>query len=321
MSTRYGAWAFLCAASLGAGCATAPVPDVVLTTDIGVETDDQWALVHLALLSEAKQIRLLGVVTTHAPSLEAPAADSSARVAREVLSLMLLEAPPRVVAGSSTPLPASETPPLGPGGSFIVEAARGHDASNPLRVLSIGAATDVAEALLADPTLEGRIEVVAMGFLSPQGEDPWNVKNDPRAFDVIFRSSVPLVIGAADACVRHLTLDRSSARPITSSGGEVGAYLQRSLEAWIAREPDLCRQYTGREAWPIWDLVTVAHLLALTRERAMPRPTMREDLTLDSTGGKRAVRWITSIDQERLWEDLRARLLRMASSGSQYSRT
>ena len=64
--------------------ATTSVPrPVVVTTDCGAEVDDQWALAHLALSPE---IALKGVVTTHAPSLKRPAAESSAKAAREVFA-------------------------------------------------------------------------------------------------------------------------------------------------------------------------------------------------------------------------------------------
>ncbi len=59
---------------------------VVLTTDIGAEVDDQWALAHLAV---APEIELRGVVTTHAPRLAVPAAHTAARVARDVLKISL----------------------------------------------------------------------------------------------------------------------------------------------------------------------------------------------------------------------------------------
>ena len=46
-----------------------PARSVVVTTDCGVEVDDQWAITHLALCS---QFDFKGIVTTHAPTLEAP---------------------------------------------------------------------------------------------------------------------------------------------------------------------------------------------------------------------------------------------------------
>ncbi len=56
---------------------------VLVTTDCGVDMDDQWALAHVALRPEAE---LVGVVTTHGPSLTHPAAHTSSRCASEVLA-------------------------------------------------------------------------------------------------------------------------------------------------------------------------------------------------------------------------------------------
>jgi inosine-uridine nucleoside N-ribohydrolase len=282
---------------------------VILTTDCGVETDDQWAVAELALLADAGRIELEGIVTTHALSLAAPSAEASAAAVRETLAALPLRSAPRVTAGANVPLESADAPRLGPGGKLILEAAGGFTRERRLRVLSIGAATDVAEALLADPGLADRIEIVAMGFDAwPRGGDVWNVKNDPRAFQVILRSSVPLSIGAADVCVKHLSLDRDSAARITSGGGKSGQYLLAKLEAWLAREPKLCRETTGRDAWPIWDLVTAAHLLGWTHEESRPRPRLRDDLSFDVDSPRGTIQWITRIDETKLWEDVHARL-------------
>src|SRR5690242_2765716 len=77
---------------------------VVLTTDFGVEVDDQWALTHLALLPG---VELRGVVTTHAPGLEPLAA---ARAATAWLGALPLAVKPVVLAGSAEPLADRRTP-------------------------------------------------------------------------------------------------------------------------------------------------------------------------------------------------------------------
>ncbi|MGC8785785.1 MAG: hypothetical protein ACP5RN_15570, partial [Armatimonadota bacterium] len=38
--------------------------DVLLSTDVGAEMDDQWAIAHLTL---HPRVNLLGIVTTHTP--------------------------------------------------------------------------------------------------------------------------------------------------------------------------------------------------------------------------------------------------------------
>src|ERR687884_782318 len=91
--------AFAIAASLAA----APRP-IVLTTDCGADMDDQWALAHLVLSPE---FDVRAVVTTHTGKykiLSAPAAESSARIARDVIAHMPVTKRPAVIPGSSVPL-------------------------------------------------------------------------------------------------------------------------------------------------------------------------------------------------------------------------
>jgi inosine-uridine nucleoside N-ribohydrolase len=306
--------ASLIALAVPLGCAAPaalPPRPVILTTDAGCEVDDQWALAHLLLLHDEGAIDLLGIVTTHAPNLKPPAAETSAAVAREVIAVLKPRSPPPVVAGGSVPLESIERPRHNPGAETIVEASRMFGPERRLTVIAIGAATDVASALLLDPRTAERVEVVAMGFEGwPRGGDPWNVKNDSLAYRVLLASGVPLVIGAADVCVRHLTLDEEAAREKTTAGGSAGDYLQGLLRGWLEHETELCRQYTGRRAWPIWDMVTVAYVLGLAPAEERPRPRLLADLTFDLENDQGKLRWVTGVDEEGLWDDFSARLRR-----------
>jgi len=153
---------------------------VVLTTDVGAEMDDQWTLAHQAL---APEIELRGAITTHAPSLAAPAAETASRVARDVLKHLPIRLSPPIFSGSSVPLARDGVAQKNPGVEFILRESRGFSPKHRLAVLVIGAATDSASALMLDPTLGERIEVIAMGFDDwAEGGDSWNVKNDPQAW-------------------------------------------------------------------------------------------------------------------------------------------
>ncbi len=80
---------------------------VILTTDCGAEMDDQWTLAQLAV---APEFDLRGIVTTHAPSLKAPAAETAAGSVREVLDHLPLAARPSVFTGQARRSPR-KTPP------------------------------------------------------------------------------------------------------------------------------------------------------------------------------------------------------------------
>lgn len=285
-----------------------PAPEarraVVLTTDCGAEIDDQWALTHLALCPE---FDLKGVVTTHAPSLRA---ETSARTARDILSGLLRSTNVPVLAGSSEPLRDRSHPRRNPGVEFLLEQARGHTAEDPLVVLIIGAATDVASALLADPTWADRVSFVAMAFEGwPAGTDPWNVKNDIAAWQVVMASRAPLAVGDAAVTRRRLLMTRARARALLGGHGPAAEKLVALVQDWLDRHPDLAQDQAGRrDAWPIWDEVVTAHLLGLTTTKMFPRPRLRDDMTFDHAQDHGTITWITDIDEARLWADLVAKL-------------
>jgi inosine-uridine nucleoside N-ribohydrolase len=290
--------------------ASAARRQVVLTTDCGAEVDDQWALAHLALCPE---IELLGVVTTHAPNLAQPAAESSARVAREVLAHLHLHPTPRVIAGSSEPLADKTHPRLNDGVAFLREQARAHSPDDRLIVLIIGPATDVASALLADPAFGDRIAIVAMGFDGwPEGRDPWNVKNDVKAWQLVLESSAPIVVGDARVTKRHLQMGTQKARSLFQGGEESGSFLATLLDDWLAKNGPMAESVTGsRSSWPIWDEVVTAYLLGLTKTETRPRPRLRDDVTFDHSQPRGTITWITEIDTAGLWDDLVAKLSRV----------
>ena len=292
---------------------------IILSTDCGAEVDDQWALSHLALSPE---LAVRGIVTTHTGEheiLAPPAAETSARVAQEVLDHLSLQSQPPVIPGSNTALSDQSTPLPNPGVDFILETSRAYTPSQRLTVLVIGAATDIASALLLDPHLAERIEIVAMGFNQwPQGTDPFNVKNDISAWQVLLASRAPIVVGDTTVTARHLRITREHARANFSSRGVSGRYLADLLVSWINTQGDLCEAVAGdRFSWPLWDEVTVAYLLGFTHSTVYARPTLRSDMTFAPPAGAvdalqltpaDSVTWITAIDADRLWTDLQHKL-------------
>lgn len=287
---------------------------IILTTDIGAEMDDQWTLAHLAL---APEIELRGIVTTHAPSLGAPAAESAAKVAREVLRRMLpaVAAAPPVFAGSSFALKNRTVPQPNAGIEFMIRQSRGFTSKRRLAVLVTGAATDVASALLVDPSLAERVEIIAMGFDAyPAGGDSWNVKNDTAAWRVLLASNAPIVIGDAAVTKRDLAMTRAGAHDLFSRKGERGIYLVTELAKWLDRDPAFCLEVTGApDTWIIWDEVVTAHLLGMTRAVKYARPSSLDNLRFTfapRSKPKATFKWIVGIEQDELWRHFQKSLSR-----------
>jgi inosine-uridine nucleoside N-ribohydrolase len=228
-----------------------------------------------------------------------------------VLDHLFLHSRPEVIPGSSIPL-ASRHALRNAGVERILSESRGFSPDHRLTVLVIGAATDTASALLADPGLAGRVEIIAMAFDGwEHGGDSFNVFNDPIAWRVILDSGAPVTIGPGPVSLRDLIMASERAHGFFDKTGGSGRYLAGLLDDWLAKHRDIVMQVSGdARRWPVWDEVTVAYMLGFTKSEQHPRPKMKPDLSFDFGAVNGTVTWVTSIDGSRLWADLAGRLER-----------
>ncbi len=279
--------------------------DVIITTDCGADIDDQFAIAYLALIP---QVHVRGIVTTHAPGLPGQA-KGSADCARDVLERLDADPLPPIFAGSDVAL-AGRTPLMNDGVDFIVSRSHSYSPQNRLLIITIGAATDVASAFLFDPHLEDRVEILTMGFDSwPQGGDPWNIKNDPLAYQVILDSSSPITIGSTSVTRKYLELSDTQAEQMLFMHGSFAAWLNGLFQNWVTKNADLVAEVVSPRHWVIWDTVVAAHLLGLTTTETYPRPNLNlSDLSFSFPKTTKTVEWITTIDSRNMWPDFVRRL-------------
>jgi len=275
---------------------------VILSTDVGNEIDDQWAVAYMLLNPE---FEVLGIVSAQAPTVSPPSAHTTYLVLLdEVENRLKMVTHPPLFEGSSLPLEDLKTPQPNAGVDFIVQSSQGFSKDHRLTVFMIGAATDVASALLRDPTVADRIRVVAMAFNSwPDGGDIYNVLNDIKAWQVVLQSDVPVVVGAADVCRAHLGLTPDQAKALVSQQGPVGYWLWEEYLAWYYRHVKPIRKNDFSKPWIIWDIITMAYTLGMTNQEVHPRPIMRDDASFEHPPTKKTITWITSVDEKRLWPD------------------
>lgn len=292
---------FLCVAVTG----RCKIP-VILSTDIGNEIDDQWAVTYMLVNPD---FEVLALVSAHAPSLPDPSAHYTFEVLKDLVEVRLgMSTHPPLFEGSSLPLADNATPRLNRGVEFILDASKGFSAANRLTIVTIGAATDVASAVLSDPTISDRIRVVAMAFTNSRDGKEYNVENDLRAWQVVLDSRTPVVIGTGEVCRANLAVGFEEAKKMVSEQGSVGAWLWEEYKAWYFRNVKPLRRKDFSKPWIIWDIVTVAYLEGMTVEESLPRPHLNADFSLTTRNDGETIRWITHVDSIRLWSDLVKRI-------------
>lgn len=172
-----------------------------------------------------------------------------------------------------------------------------------IRVAALGPLTNVADALLLDPSLAERIDelVLVGGNRASVGRWPplwpweFNLWKDRAAAATVFSSRVPLTIVTLDVAKRLMVRGRE----LDALRGEAGGYLRDRSQRWLRR----ARLLKLRDAFPIWDLVAAMLLVdrgSFRLERVAVRFTPRGHLEFGR--GARHAEVVTSFDRDALWE-------------------
>lgn len=304
-ATRAALLVLLATAPAGASGLPAVPVAVVVTTDCGADMDDQWAIAHAAL---SPRLRTLAIVTNFAPEPHELDAADTARCAREALKAVGRSAEVPVLEGADAPLPDRATPARNPGVDHLLRLSTAFSPDNRLLVLALGPATDIASAVLLDPTLADRIEVAALAFDAyPEGGDGWNVRNDVPAWQVLLDAAIPVTTASGPVTLANLSLTAAEAAAMARDLGTPGAYLACLHAAWLgAFGAEFAAETGGPDRWPVWDEAVVAVVLGLTAQRDLPRPALADDASFlfPNARSRAPYRWVNSIDRERLLGDL-----------------
>ncbi len=213
-------------------------------------------------------------MSAHAPSLPSPAAHASFRVLIDVVEHRLgMRVHPPLVEGGSLPLESTGKPQPSAGVSFLIKTSKPFSKDNRLTVLAIGASTDIASAILTDPSIVDRVRIVQMGFVNEQGGDEYNILNDVRAEQVILDSDAPLVIGPASVCRQDLAMTYDHARSYLAGLGPIGAWLWDEYQNWYFRNVKPLRVDDFSKPWYILDDITLAYVLGMTNSTPPAAPT------------------------------------------------
>jgi len=148
----------LCLAFLltGAVQARAAALRLIIDTDAALERDDQHALAYAILRPETFEILGITAVQSGENTLEA-----NFREVHTVLGLAGVRGIP-VLRGAEHPLLSARAAVESPAARFIVDASK-LKGDGPLVILGLGPATNLASALLLDPSLKDRAAFVWLG--------------------------------------------------------------------------------------------------------------------------------------------------------------
>lgn len=272
---------------------------LVIDSDAKNEVDDQfaisWALrsperfqveaVYAVPFSHTAYRHNLGQKDYQDGEIPGEGMKKSYQEIRRLFSLLGQDPEGRVFRGADHFLEALDKPVDSDAVQDLIHRAMASD--EPLYVAAIGAATNIASALLLEPALTERITVVWLGGqpVSFSHGQEFNLTQDIFAAQILFRSGVPLIWIPCMTVASQLSLSDSDVREKLLEKSDIGTYLaQIVLEQFpnlqkavtrantqyginLAGQDDLPQAYrdlfpSKSVAWSrtIWDVSTIGFL-------------------------------------------------------------
>jgi len=284
--------------------------NVILDTDTYNEIDDQFAL-SWAVIENGKRLNLLSV--NAAPFFNSRSTgpnDGMIKSYNEIFNLMNLidasgfdlKAPASsipVYKGSESYLKSKTEPVISDAAKNIVDTVKASD--TPVYVVAIGAITNVASAILMDPTIVNNMAVIWLGGHAWHFHHSreFNMVQDVPAAQVIFDSKVPFLqvpcVGVCDM--------------LHTSVPELKYYLEgkNPLSDYLCKI--VCEYNTGNAyCWSkvIWDVSAVAALLTPGFGDAVPLPTpiLTSDSLYAFDTARHPMLYVRSLNRTRIFADL-----------------
>ena len=237
--------------------------DCVLDTDTYNEIDDQYAL---SLLCKHGKPNVRAIYACPFCNSRPPVApdEGMEQSYQEILKLLDLigtgttAKKENVFRGSTGYLTDEKTFRESEAAHHLCSLSAEYSADHPLYVVSIGCLTNIASALLMDPSVAERIVLVWLGGNHPTwgNSDEFNMIQDIAAARVVFRSGCPIIQLPCMPTVAAFTI----------SGPELEYWLmgKNTLCDYLARHTiEAAESYAKGTPWTrtIWDVTAVAWLI------------------------------------------------------------
>jgi hypothetical protein len=183
-----------------------------------------------------------------------------------------------------------------------------------LYVLTLGAPTNVASAILMEPRIKDRIVVVWLGGTTrewPSARE-CNLQQDIHSSRVLFDSGVPLVRIPTKNVSEHLRTTMAEMEHFVKGKSRLCDYL---FEQFV----DYYKKATAKNPQPytwskvIWDISTVAWLIEpkWVPSQLRPSPILKDDFTWSLPPDRHPVRVATDIRRDPIFFDLFAKIAKV----------
>lgn len=282
--------------------------DVAIDTDMFNEVDDLFALSYL--LKNQDRLKLQAIYAAPFQNEKADTPEIGMEKSyQEIFKILDLadaqEYKAAVYKGAGQFLKDRKTPVVSEAAEDLVRRALLHTEEDPLYIIGIAAATNLASAILLEPEIVSRIVVIWLGGSAFHCEEieEFNLAGDVLAAQVLFDSEVPLVQLPCWGVVESFSISRPELETYLLGKNKLADYLARyaieEVEKWAAGT-----------AWAkvIWDVTAVAWLLndgqRFMNDRVVPCPEVLGASGYRFSEERHSMKYVYRINRDALMTDL-----------------
>ncbi len=281
---------------------------MVLDTDTYNEIDDQFAVVQALLSPDQLAVEAIYAAPFYNSRSSGPG-DGMEKSYAEILRLLerLDVAPEGLVFRGATDVLRDDAPQESAAVDDLI--AKAQTAIGPLYVVAIGALTNVASAILQEPSVIERIVVVWLGGHAhywPTARE-FNLQGDVPAAQIVFDSGVPFVQIPCHPVASHLLTTRAELEHFVKGRGAIGDYLVDIFTAYS--------QNHFASSKVIWDMSAVAWLLdaSWVPTDVVHSPLLTDQQTWSHDPSRHFMRVARTVRRDAIFGDLFAKLERLLS--------
>lgn len=289
--------------------------DVVLDTDAYNEIDDQFAISYLLKKGGELRVKALYAAPFYNEKSTGPK-DGMEKSYLEILKLLDLmgrgDFKDHVYRGSQEYLPSETQPVESPAAADLAERAMNYTPENPLYVVSIGAITNVASALLKNPAIRDRVVIVWLGGHGLEWENciEFNLIQDVAAARVIFGCGAAVVQLPCMGVVSSFTVSGPELKTWLSGKNRLCDYLCE----YSCAEGEKGSPYKNTWTRVIWDVTTIGWLAdkegRFMSDCLKPSPIPEYDGHYAFSRKRHPIKYVHAIHRDALMEDLVATLIK-----------
>ena len=267
---------------------------LIIDADTANEVDDAFAIAR-ALLEP--NFKIEGITSAQWHTQERAPNDTvglSQKMNEEILSLMGKTEIPHPM-GSNIPLVNQQRPQVSEAAELIIQKAHESSKNEKLTIVTLGPNTNVASAVLIDPTIISKLKCCYLGLWHNPAENTWNKRefntnNDPNALDLLLNTKELEFEVMTASTSKALVFDKQAVDRAFKGKGGIRDYLVNRWENydrfWQKSDPE-------KRQWTMWDVAIIEAL-------ANPQLATKRKFLTPHDNLKREIMAYTSIDAEAM---------------------